>query len=180
MSKKKESDDTLNIDREQQEMEASEGAENEGPDAQRTEDREVSKEEEELNVRYLRLAADFQNYKRRVEKEKSDIYAYANEKIVVELLDVIDNFERALEHSNDSEGFAEGMNMIFKQLKGVLEKSGVEEMNATGELFDPSIHHAVLTENSVEYESGKVTQVLQKGYLLNKKVIRPAMVKVAE
>jgi len=161
-------------------MEASEGLENEGSDPQVSDDREVSKEEEELNTRYLRLAADFQNYKRRVEKEKSDIYAYANEKIVVELLDVIDNFERALEHSNDSEGFAEGMNMIFKQFKGVLEKSGVEVMNAAGELFDPSIHHAVLTENSVEYESGKVTQVLQKGYMLNKKVIRPAMVKVAE
>lgn len=179
MSKKKEPDDTLNIDREQG-MEASEGVENEGSDAQVTDDREVSKEEEELNVRYLRLAADFQNYKRRVEKEKSDIYAYANEKIVVELLDVIDNFERALEHSNDSEGFSEGMNMIYKQLKGVLEKSGVEEMNTVGEPFDPNIHHAVLTENSVEYDSGKVTMVLQKGYLLNKKVIRPAMVKVAE
>ena len=179
MSKKKEPDDTLNIDREK-EMEVSEGLENEGPDPQVSEDREVSKEEEELNTRYLRLAADFQNYKRRVEKEKSDIYAYANEKIVVELLDVIDNFERALEHSNDSEGFSEGMNMIYKQLKGVLEKSGVEEMNATGEPFDPNLHHAVLTENSVEYESGSVTMVLQKGYLLNKKVIRPAMVKVAE
>lgn len=179
MSKKKEPDDSVNIDREQ-EMEASEGVENETDTAQETEDREVSKEEEELNTRYLRLAADFQNYKRRVEKEKSDIYAYANEKIVVELLDVIDNFERALEHSNDKEGFSEGMNMIYKQLKGVLEKSGVEEMNAIGEPFDPNIHHAVLTENSVEYESGKVTMVLQKGYLLNKKVIRPAMVKVAE
>ena len=142
--------------------------------------REVSKEEEELNTRYLRLAADFQNYKKRVEKEKGDIYAYANEKLVVELLDVIDNFERALEHSGEGESFAEGMNMIFKQLKGVLEKSGVEEMNATGEQFDPNFHHAVLTENSAEFESGKVTQVLQKGYLLNKKVIRPAMVKVAE
>ncbi|MEL7656190.1 MAG: nucleotide exchange factor GrpE, partial [Bacillota bacterium] len=81
---------------------------------------------------------------------------------------------------DNSEGFAEGMNMIFKQFRGVLEKSGVEEMNAIGEPFDPIFHNAVLTENSVEYESGEVTQVLQKGYLLNKKVIRPAMVKVAE
>ncbi|HVI40335.1 MAG TPA: nucleotide exchange factor GrpE [Anaerovoracaceae bacterium] len=179
MSKKKTPDDTLNIDREQ-EMEASEGAENEPEAAPETDDRAVTKEEEELNIRYLRLAADFQNYKRRAEKEKSDIYAYANEKIVVELLDVIDNFERALEHSTDSEGFAEGMNMIFKQLRGVLEKSGTEEMSAIGEQFDPNFHHAVLAENSVEYDSGKVTQVLQKGYMLNKKVIRPAMVKVAE
>jgi molecular chaperone GrpE len=187
MSKKKAPDENV-----KDVSNASEGAENEADNAQKKEsaageqqteqaDREVSKEDEELNVRYLRLAADFQNYKKRVEKEKGDIYAYANEKLVVELLDVIDNFERALEHSKDNcEGFAEGMSMIFKQFKGVLEKSGIEEMSALGELFDPNFHHAVMTENSVEYESGKVTLVLQKGYLLNKKVIRPAMVKVAE
>jgi molecular chaperone GrpE len=176
MTKNKAPEDTM--DRENElEAEVAEGAEKQ---VQETADRETTKDEEELNTRYLRLAADFQNYKRRVEKEKGDIYAYANEKIVIELLDVIDNFERALEHSNENESFSEGMNMIFKQFKGVLEKSGVEELNALGEDFDPNFHHAVLTENSVEYESGKVTQVLQKGYLLNKKVIRPAMVKVAE
>jgi len=142
---------------------------------------EKSKVEEELNVKYLRLAADFQNYRRRVEKEKSDIYAYANEKIVVELLDVIDNFERALEHSTGSvDSIHEGMTMIYKQFKGVLERSGTEEIPATGEKFDPNFHHAVLTENSCEHESGTVTQILQKGYMLNKRVIRPAMVKVAE
>lgn len=179
MSKKKAPDEAVSID-EEMKTEASESAGNDPEAAQDTEEREVTKEEEELNTRYLRLAADFQNYKKRVEKEKGDIYAYANEKIVVELLDVIDNFERALEHSSDNQGFSEGMSMIFKQFKGVLEKSGVEEMNAVGEPFDPNFHHAVLTENSVEYKSGEVTQVLQKGYLLNKKVIRPAMVKVAE
>lgn len=145
------------------------------------ENKEASKEEEELNTRYLRLAADFQNFKRRVEKEKSDIYACANEKIVVDLLDVIDNFDRALEHSSTGgESFADGMKMIFKQLKGVLEKNGVEEILSLGEEFDPNFHHAVLTDASDQYESGKVTAVLQKGYLLNKRVIRPAMVKVAE
>lgn len=185
-NKQKIPDDAQTIDKEQ-EVEASEGKENE-PDAvdgvespaQEAEDSEALKEEEELNARYLRLAADFQNFRRRVEKEKGDIYAYANEKLVVELLDVIDNFERALQHSDSDDSFAEGMNMIFKQFRGVLEKSGVEEIKAIGEQFDPNFHHAVLTENSVEYESGRITQVLQKGYLLNKKVIRPAMVKVAE
>lgn len=175
MTKKKAPEDAVDI-----EKGASEGADKAQEPVQESEEKEISKDEEELNTRYLRLAADFQNYKKRVEKEKGDIYAYANEKIVVELLDVIDNFERALEHSGENESFAEGMNMIFKQFKGVLEKSGVEEMNALGEPFDPNFHHAVLTENSVEYESGEITQVLQKGYLLNKKVIRPAMVKVAE
>lgn len=186
MSKKKAPEDTPDINMEQ-EFKVSEGAENEADileneadAALETAGKEASKEENELNTRYLRLAADFQNHRKRVEKEKGDIYAYANEKIVVELLDVIDNFERALEHSCENESFAEGINMIFKQLNGVLEKSGVEEICAIGEQFDPNFHHAVLTGNSAEYESGKVTQVLQKGYLLNKKVIRPAMVKVAE
>jgi len=180
MTKKKTPDDTMNHESEVAEKETIQEKQ-EADASQNNSENEVSKDDEELNVRYLRLAADFQNFKKRVEKEKGDIYAYANEKIVVELLDVIDNFERALEHSNDSsEGFAEGMNMIFKQFKGVLEKSGVEEMSAIGEPFDPNFHHAVMTENSAEFESGEVTQVLQKGYLLNKKVIRPAMVKVAE
>ena len=123
--------------------------------------------------------ADFQNYKRKTEKEKNDIYAFANEKIVSELLNVIDNFERALDAGNDGDSFVEGMNLIFKQLQGVLEKAGVVEIEALGKDFDPNFHHAVLTEDSAECESGKVTAVLQKGYLLNNKVIRPSMVKVA-
>lgn len=139
---------------------------------------ETGEEEEGLNTKYLRLMADFQNYKRRVEKEKSDIYAYANEKIVSELLDVIDNFERALLHEAADESFAEGMKMIFKQLAGVLEKAGLEEINALGEDFDPNFHNAVMTEDNADYDSGKVTEVMQKGYMLNKKVIRPSMVKV--
>ncbi|MEE0741627.1 MAG: nucleotide exchange factor GrpE [Emergencia sp.] len=139
---------------------------------------ETGEEEEGLNTKYLRLMADFQNYKRRVEKEKSDIYAYANEKIVSELLDVIDNFERALLHEAADESFAEGMKMIFKQLTGVLEKAGLEEINALGEDFDPNFHNAVMTEDNADYDSGKVTEVMQKGYMLNKKVIRPSMVKV--
>ena len=140
---------------------------------------EAAAEDEALNTKYLRLMADFQNYKRRTEKEKGDIYAFANEKIVSELLNVIDNFERALDAGSDGDSFVEGMNLIFKQLQGVLEKAGVVEIEALGQDFDPNFHHAVLTEDSAEYESGKVTAVLQKGYLLNNKVIRPSMVKVA-
>ena len=139
---------------------------------------ETNEEDEALNAKYLRLMADFQNYKRRVEKEKSDIYAYANEKIVSELLNVIDNFERALQHECADERYVEGMQMIFKQFAGVLEKAGLEEITAEGEDFDPNFHNAVMTEDNPEFGSGKVTEVLQKGYLLNKKVIRPSMVKV--
>ena len=162
--------------------EKTEGPEAEAEEAEKPEKAEKNEkdpEEEALNTKYLRLMADFQNYKRRTEKEKSDIYAFANEKIVSELLNVIDNFERALDAGNEGDSFVEGMNLIFKQLQGVLEKAGVVEIEALGREFDPNFHHAVMTEDSEEYESGKSTAVLQKGYLLNNKVIRPSMVKVA-
>lgn len=140
---------------------------------------ETSEEDEALNTKYLRLMADFQNFRRRTEKEKSDIYAFANEKIVKELLDVIDNFERALAAGNDGDKFLEGMEMILKQLQAVLERAGVTEIECLGLDFDPNFHNAVMTEDSTEYESGKVTEVLQKGYVLNGRVVRAAMVKVA-
>ena len=166
---------------EEAEEEAKEKAETEAEDKaeKEAETEGEAVEDEALNTKYLRLMADFQNYKRRTEKEKNDIYAFANEKIVSELLNVIDNFERALDAGSDGDSFVEGMNLIFKQLQGVLEKAGVVEIEALGKDFDPNFHHAVLTEDSTEYESGKVTAVLQKGYLLNNKVIRPTMVKVA-
>ena len=135
-------------------------------------------EEEAWSMKYVRLMADFQNYKKRTEKEKGDIYAYANEKLITELLTVMDNFERALAHESADESYVEGMNMIFKQLTGVLEKAGLEEIKALGEDFDPMFHNAVMMEDNDAYESGKVTNVMQKGYMLNKKVIRPAMVMV--
>lgn len=154
-------------------------ADNEG-DGSSGKDQEKDPEEEALNTRYLRLMADFQNFKRRTEKEKSDIYAFANEKIISELLNVIDNFERALAAGDPEDSFCKGMEMILKQLLGVLEKAGASEIEALGADFDPNFHNAVMTEDSDEYESGKVTEVLQKGYVLNNRVIRPSMVKVAK
>ena len=139
--------------------------------------KEEGKEESD-DLRYLRLMADFQNYRKRAEKEKRDLYSYANEKIMNDLLTVMDNFERALEH-DAGDGFKEGIEMIFKQLSDVLEKDGLAEIPALGEDFDPNVHNAVMTEETEDYESGKVSGVMQKGYTLNGKVIRPAMVKVA-
>lgn len=137
---------------------------------------------EDAQNKYLRLAADFQNYKRRVEKEKSDIYAYANEKFATDLLSVLDNFERAFDHAEEvaDKGFVSGMQMIQRQLLGLLEKNGVAEIPTEGQHFDPTLHHAVMTEQAGEAASGSVTAVLQKGYTLNSKVIRHSMVKVAE
>ena len=130
------------------------------------------------DAKYLRLLAEFQNYKRRTEKEKTDLYSYANEKIMTELLEVLDNFERALAQE-PGEGFKEGMELIFTQLTTVLNKAGLAEITALGEDFDPNVHNAVMAEETDEYESGKVSGVMQKGYTLNGKVIRPTMVKVA-
>ena len=143
--------------------------------------REGKKETETAQDQYLRLLADFQNYKRRSEKEKNEIYSYANEKILSELIAVIDDFERALSHETDaSSNYVEGMNMIYKNFKAVLEKAGLSEINALGAEFDPNYHNAVMTSADSGYESGKICNVIQKGYMLNNKVIRPSMVKVAE
>ncbi len=162
-----------------EEAQETEEAAEENKEAAAEEKKEMSAEDEALNVKYLRLMADFQNFKRRTEKEKSDIYAFANEKIVGELLNVIDNFERALALGQEGDSFVEGMSLIFKQLQGVLEKAGVKEIEALGQEFDPNFHNAVMMEDTDEFESGKVSCVLQKGYTLNNKVIRPSMVKVA-
>ena len=159
--------------------EAAETAAEDAAEPAAEEKKEMSAEDEALNIKYMRLMADFQNFKRRTEKEKSDIYAFANEKIVSELLNVIDNFERALALGQEGDSFVEGMSLIFKQLQGVLEKAGVKEIEALGQEFDPNFHNAVMMEDTDEFESGKVSCVLQKGYTLNNKVIRPSMVKVA-
>ena len=142
---------------------------------------EAEKQLADMNAKYVRLMADFQNQKKRFEKEKADIYQFANEDIVKSLLEVIDNFERALDASqDDGSKFREGMEMIFKQLMGALEKAGVSEIKALGEEFDPNFHNAVMMEETDEFESNKVSGVMQKGYTLNSKVIRPSMVKVAK
>ncbi|XVG94870.1 nucleotide exchange factor GrpE [Eubacteriales bacterium KG127] len=134
--------------------------------------------ESENEDKFIRLMADFQNYKKRAEKEKSDIYSWANEKIVMSLLSVLDNFERALEHESKDEQYVEGMKLIFKQLTDALTTAGLEEINADGQPFDPNFHNAVMTCDDEGYDSGIIVEVLQKGYTLNGKLLRPSMVKV--
>ncbi len=157
-------------------------AQNAGAEDSAGETAEDGGEKEDGDAKYLRLAADFQNFRRRVEKEKSDIYAYANEKIALDIIDVMDNFERALQHSEEcaDKQFVEGIGKIYKQLKSVLDKNNIVEIKAEGEDFDPNFHNAVTSEENSDFESGKVIQALQKGYTLNDKVIRPSMVRVAQ
>lgn len=159
--------------------------EDNAPEGENTEEKAEEKTEEKAddgNEKYVRLMAEFQNYKKRVAKEKNDIREYATEKLVMELLPVLDNFERALAASaeDDPAGYAKGMELIFTQMVTELQKSGLAEVEAEGQDFDPTKHNAVMTEENEELESGKVSKVLQKGYALNDKVIRPSMVAVTK
>lgn len=139
----------------------------------------VSKEEySSLYDKYLRVIAEFDNYKKRTQKEKEEIYSIAKADVVMNLLPVIDNFERAEKFSND-ESIEEGMALIKKQFAEFLKKIGVEEIEAENKLFDPNLHNAVLHEDREDLPENTVVEVLQKGYRLGEKVIRHAMVKVA-
>lgn len=133
----------------------------------------------ELQESFVRLQADFTNYKRRTEQEKNDYLDLGVSKVINDLLPIIDNFERALEVSDGSK-FSEGVEMIYTQLKDLLERNGVKEIEALNEKFDPNFHHAVFAEEVDGVEADIVTEVLQKGYALGEKVLRPAMVKVSQ
>lgn len=142
---------------------------------------QIEQEKKEINEKYLRLAADFQNYKRRIENEKKEIRNFANEAMVCELLNVLDNFERAFENTeSEDESFSEGIKMIYKQLFDTLSNAGLEVIETENKEFDPNFHHAVMKEPSDTFDSNMIIEAFQKGYTFNGKVIRPSMVKVAE
>lgn len=145
---------------------------------------EVAQEEriKELENQVTRLSADFSNFKKRSEREKSDIYKFASEDLIKAILPIIDDYDRAIDHYDEenSDAFGQGMNMIFKKMVEILKTKGVKEIEALGSDFDPNFHHAVEMSPNEHYESGKVCDVLMKGYTLNDKVIRPAMVRVAQ
>lgn len=136
----------------------------------------------EHQQRALRVQADFDNFRRRTQKEKEDLGKYASSKLITELLPVIDNFERALQASEENpefESFSKGVNMIFRQLESVLATEGLTAMKSVGEPFNPEYHQAIMQVESDEYEEGIVVEEVQKGYMLKDKVLRPAMVKVS-
>jgi molecular chaperone GrpE len=144
---------------------------------------QTEKEKQDLYDRLLRTTADFDNFRKRVSKEKDDLLRYGNEKFARELLPIIDNFERALgqaENSVDNKALREGIEMILKQLVTVLEKFGVKDFTAVGQPFDPNKHEAMVHQESSEHEENSVISEFQKGYYLNDKLLRPAMVAVAK
>ncbi|KWX76937.1 nucleotide exchange factor GrpE [Paenibacillus jilunlii] len=137
---------------------------------------------DEYQGRALRVQADFDNFRRRTQKEKEELAQYATSKLVGELLPVLDNFERAIATAPatpEFEAFNKGVSMIFQQLEGVLKSEGLAAMETVGQPFNPEYHQAIMQVESEEHEEGIVTEEVQKGYLLKDKVLRPAMVKVS-
>jgi molecular chaperone GrpE len=150
---------------------------------QAAQDDSLKSELDKLNDRYLRLQAEYSNFRRRTEEEKGNIYRLGNERLIVELLPVLDNFNRAIENmqSNDvPKSYLDGVEMIRKSLLKVLEKEGLQCIDACGKDFDPENHHAVLMEDCDKNDPGIVLEELQKGYKLKDKMIRPTMVKVSK
>jgi molecular chaperone GrpE len=171
---------------------APEADETGGPDrveliATRAELKRVEAENAEIKDQLTRRQADFENYRKRVERERSETFNRVNADVAQKLLPVLDNLKRALEaessvessESDEFRHFLSGVDLIYKQLNGVLEAMGVKPVPAVGEQFDPHIHEAVVTEATDDYEPDTVMQEIVAGYRLGDKLIRPALVKVA-
>jgi len=135
-----------------------------------------------LNDRYLRLAAEFENYKRLALRDQRDHIRYGNEQILKELLPVVDNLERAVKaakENGNSESLVQGVDLTLKQLMGVLTKFGVQSVTTVGQPFDPAAHHAVTSVSSAEIPENHVVEEFQRGYRLHDRILRAAMVSVS-
>jgi molecular chaperone GrpE len=156
------------------------------PEAEQPEENEVArlkKENEELNQRMLRVAADFDNFRKRTRTEKEELAKYANSNLISGLLPVLDNFQLALdvkEPTEEVKKFMTGMEMIYRQLLQALEQAGLEAINAVGEDFDPQKHEAVMQVEDDQVPDNSIVEELRRGYMFKDKVIRPSMVKVAK
>jgi len=136
---------------------------------------------EELNNKYLRLYAEFDNYKKRVNKDKEELVKYGNESFIYELLPIIDSLELALKHAPEESqtGIVQGVQMTLKELQRTLEKFGVSKIEAEGKMFDPSIHHAMIQAEREDLDEKMVAEELRAGYLYRDKVLRPSLVAVS-
>ncbi|TQS74590.1 nucleotide exchange factor GrpE [Ornithinibacillus gellani] len=140
----------------------------------------LEQEKQEVFDRYVRLQAEFDNFKKRTQKEKEADRKYKSQDLIQEILPALDNFERALqvELTEENASYAEGMSMVHRQLIDALKSEGVEEIETVGKPFDPNVHHAVMQVEEADVESNHIVEAFQKGYMLKDRVIRPAMVKV--
>jgi len=144
---------------------------------------QLSARVDELEDKLLRTAAEFDNYKKRVARQYDEVVRTANDRILVELLEVMDNFERALQHDNensDIESFRKGTELIFNQMTALLNKYGVKPIEALGEPFDPNLHEAVMSIESEDYPEGVVAIEMSKGYVQGDRVLRHSKVGVSK
>ena len=144
---------------------------------------EYAKQKQEYFDKLLRLHAEFENFKKRAVKEKQQFLKFANEGLICELINVLDNFERAFDSANkmsDFKSLHQGVEMILKQIHQLLEKNGVKKIECLGEAFDPVQQEAIAHIETAEHPENTVVEEVQKGYLLEDRLIRPAMVKVAK
>ena len=147
---------------------------------------EISKEEElqkaldEKNDQFLRICAEYDNFRKRSQKEKQDIYSSSRAEVFKDLLPVLDNFDRAANNKGAGlENYSKGIDLIFQQFADILKKNGVEAFGEAGDEFDPNIHNAVMSIQDDNFGENTVAEVFSKGYKLGDKVIREAVVKVA-
>lgn len=144
------------------------------------EENTAEKELADTKDRLLRVTAEYANFRKRSEKEKQDAYVFAKSETIKQLLPVIDNLERALaSESGDYESLKKGIEITFNSLVDTLGKLGIEIFGAPGDEFDPNLHNAVMHIEDENYKNGEIVDVFQKGYKINDKIIRPAMVKSA-
>ncbi len=147
------------------------------------EKKDWQKEYYELYDKYLRLHAEFENFKKRITKDKQEAIKFANQELIREILPFVDNLERSLGHANESkniDALKEGIEMTIKEFLKTLEKSGLEAINAEGRAFDPNIHDAIMQVERDDVEPNTVVQELQKGYKLHGRILRPATVAVSK
>lgn len=158
-----------------------ESIKDEESESQDTKIKELEKLSNDNEEKYLRLYAEFENYKRRIQKENQINATYKAQGVLTDILPSIDNIERALQIEGDDESFKslqKGVQMVHESLLRALKDNGLEEILAEGKEFDPNLHQAVVQDDNPDFKSGEVTQELQKGYKLKDRVLRPSMVKV--
>ncbi|MFC4022743.1 nucleotide exchange factor GrpE [Oceanobacillus longus] len=183
----KEKDSIVEENLHTEEVEVIDSTENETEDTGQSDTVEVNteiqaliEEKNEVYNRLIRLQAEFDNFKKRSQKEKEADRKYKSQELINDLLPAIDNFDRALqvEVTEANSSLFEGITMVYNQLQDALKSQGVEVVETVGKPFDPNLHHAVMQIEDNEKESNTVVEELQKGYMLKDRVIRPAMVKV--
>jgi molecular chaperone GrpE len=143
--------------------------------------KQLKKEKDELRDQFLRKLAEMENLKKRLEREKADYLQYALSELLLELLGILDNFERALsvaEQGADGKPFRDGIELIYRMYLNVLLKKGVQPIEIKDRAFDPNLHHAMATEESDQVKDPEVAEVLQKGYMLHNRLLRPSLVRV--